>query len=294
MDLPDSVMITEVGPRDGLQNEPEVVSVDDKVRFIDLLSDCGFPEIEVTAFVSPKWVPQLADAADVLARITRRPGVTYSALVPNLEGWHRAADAGVDKVAVFTAASETFSQRNTNASIAETLTRFEPVIAAAHEAGCPVRGYVSCVVACPYEGPIAPEQVAAVIRSLGTIGVDEIDLGDTIGVAEPSDIESLLDAVGSLSAVEDLVLHLHDTQGRAVDCCTRAMERGVRRFDTSCAGLGGCPYAPGATGNLATEALVARCTELGVTTNIDPTALDAAATAIENSLGRSLPGRNAG
>ncbi|MDG2424632.1 MAG: hydroxymethylglutaryl-CoA lyase [Phycisphaerales bacterium] len=288
MELPGSITITEVGPRDGLQNEPETVPVDAKVAFIDLLSNCGLKEIEATACVSPKWVPQLADAAEVLRRIQRRPGVIYSALIPNLEGWKRASDCGVDKIAVFTAASEEFSQKNTNASIAETLRRFEPVIAAAHENECPVRAYVSCVVACPYEGRIMPDQVRSVVDSLLSIGVDEIDLGDTIGKAIPADIDALVDSIGDAVPVEELVLHLHDTDGSALPCCLRAMEHGIRHFDASCGGLGGCPYAPGASGNLSTGDLLDLCLDQGIETGIDREQMRAAALGIETVLGRSL------
>lgn len=291
MKLPSSILVTEVGPRDGLQNEPETVPVEDKVSFIDSLSGSGLKEIEVTACVSPKWVPQLADASDVLHRIQRRPGVTYSALVPNLEGWQRASEGGVDKIAVFTAASEQFSQRNTNASIAETLQRFEPVVVAAHAASCPVRAYVSCVVACPYEGRIKPDQVLSVVDGLLGIGVDEIDLGDTIGQAKPDDVDALINVIGARVPVDQLVFHLHDTSGRALECCLRAMQLGACRFDTSCGGLGGCPYAPGASGNLATEDLVQLCQSHAIETGIDPAVLHEAAVGIEQVLGRSLTDR---
>ena len=291
MTLPAAVTMTEVGPRDGLQNEPEPIASADKIRFINCLTRSGLPEIEVTACVSPRWVPQLADAMDVLTGIDRRPGVMYSALVPNLEGWQRAADGGVDKVAVFTAASESFSVRNTNATTSETLARFEPVVRAAHDARRQVRGYISCAVACPFEGSIRPEAVVQVVRGLLAIGIDEIDLGDTIGVATPGDIDRLLDAVGEVIPPSDLVLHLHDTRGTALACTYRALQRGVTRFDSSCGGLGGCPYAPGATGNLATGDLEFLCRGLGIETGVDPTILMEAAMLIESCLGRPLPGR---
>ncbi|MEE2906372.1 MAG: hydroxymethylglutaryl-CoA lyase [Planctomycetota bacterium] len=291
MKLPSSILITEVGPRDGLQNEPETIPVDDKVAFIDCLSVSGLKEIEVTACVSPKWVPQLADASEVLNRIQRHPDVAYSVLVPNLEGWQRASDGGVDKIAVFTAASEQFSQHNTNASIAETLKRFEPVIAAAHSASCPVRAYVSCVVACPYEGRIRPAQVMSVVDGLLAIGVDQIDLGDTIGQATPEDMDALINVIGERVPVGALVFHLHDTSGQALDCCLRAMQLGARRFDTSCGGLGGCPYAPGASGNLATGDLLDLCEAQGIETGVDQAALHEAAVGIETVLGRSLTDR---
>ena len=286
MNLPGSISITEVGPRDGLQNESAIVPVDSKVAFIDRLSDSGVREIEATACVSPKWVPQLADASEVLQLITRRPGVSYSALVPNIEGWQRASDSGIDKVAVFTAASETFSRKNTNASIAETLARFEPVVRAAHDSQCPVRAYVSCVVVCPYEGRIAPGQVRSVVDALLEIGVDEIDLGDTIGKAVPEDMDALIEAIDGCVPLEELVLHLHDTSGSALPCCLRAMELGIRRFDASCGGLGGCPYAPGASGNLSTCELLELCEDRGIETGIDRAVMQAASLEIRNVLDR--------
>ncbi|MCH2152217.1 MAG: hydroxymethylglutaryl-CoA lyase [Phycisphaerales bacterium] len=291
MQLPDSIMITEVGPRDGLQNEPEQVPVQEKIDFINQLSACGFPEIEATAFVSPRWVPQLADAAEVLAGIQRVEGVAYSALVPNIEGWERAQDANVDKISVFTAASETFSKRNTNATIEETLNRFQPVVHAAREAGCPVRAYVSCAVACPFEGKIAPAQVKGVVDHLLDLGVTEIDLGDTIGMATPSDMDALVEVVADRVPPEKLVLHLHDTRGTALACCYRAMQLGVRRFDASCGGLGGCPYAPGATGNLATEDLLFLARGLGIPAGVDASGVLQASAMMERSLDRPLVGR---
>jgi len=273
--------ITEVGPRDGLQNEKTIIPTEDKVRFVDLLSECGFAEIEVSSFVSPKWVPQLGDAAEVFARIKRRPGVIYSALVPNEKGLEGAIAAKVDKIAVFTAASETFSLKNTNATIAQTLERFAPVIRKAKSqassgdgidktgAGLPVRAYISCAVACPYEGPIAPERVRDVAARLIDLGVDEIDLGDTIGVATPDDVERLYDGLKGLLVPAQTTLHLHDTRGRALACAERAWRLGVRSFDSSCAGLGGCPYAPGAKGNVATEAIVGLFERLGERTDAD-------------------------
>jgi hydroxymethylglutaryl-CoA lyase len=250
------IRITEVGPRDGLQNECAVVSVDDKVAFIDLLSVSGVVEVEVSSFVSPRWVPQLGDAEAVFARIKRVPGVVYSALVPNERGMARALEAKVDKVSHFTAASETFSRSNTNATIDETFERLRPVVAQAQAAGLPVHAYISCVVACPYEGPTDPRQVRDVAARLLDAGVHEIDLGETIGVAAPDDIE-----------------------------------RGVVRFDATCGGLGGCPYAPGAPGNVATEDLVYMCGRTGHETGVDLEALFVAARHIARALGRSLPGR---
>ncbi len=286
-----SIRITEVGPRDGLQNEPGVVPTEAKVAFVDRLSDAGLPEIEVTSFVSPKWVPQLADASEVLARIRRRPGTVYSALVPNQAGLARALEARVGKIAVFTAASESFCRKNINATIAESIERFQPVVRDAHAAGLPVRGYVSCAVACPFEGAIAPAAVAAASKRLLDLGCDEIDLGDTIGVATPGDIERLLAAHADVVPMERTTIHLHDTRGTALVCAWRAIELGVRSFDASCGGLGGCPYAPGASGNAATEELVYACEGSGLATGVDLATLLAAGRGMADGLGRSLPSR---
>ncbi|MDG2095654.1 MAG: hydroxymethylglutaryl-CoA lyase [Phycisphaerales bacterium] len=291
MTLPERIQLTEVGPRDGLQNEPEIIPASVKIDFIDRLSQSGLLEIEATACVSPRWVPQLSDAVEVLKGIHRRDGVVYSALVPNMEGWQRASDAGVDKISVFTAASETFSRKNTNGSIEETIERFMPVTAAAHDAGCRVRAYVSCIVVCPYEGAVRPEQVASVVKRLLDIGVDEIDLGDTVGAATPADMDSILSEVGQLVPVQDLVMHLHDTRGMAAACCLRAMQLGISRFDASCGGLGGCPYAPGASGNLATGDLLYLCEGLGVQTGVDRQITTEAGRIIEEAIGRPLTGR---
>jgi hydroxymethylglutaryl-CoA lyase len=242
-----------VGPRDGLQNEKEHVPTARKVAFIDALSRSGLRDIEVSSFVSPKWVPQLADAEDVFRGIERVPGVRYWALVPNLQGLERAAGAGVDGVAVFTAASETFSRRNTNASIAETLERFAPVIAAAT---VPVRGYVSTAFHCPFEGAIAPESARRVTLQLLELGCHEVSIGDTIGRAQPGEVRALLEILLADVPAERMALHCHDTFGQAVANCLAAAELGITVFDASAGGLGGCPYAPGAPGNVATEALV--------------------------------------
>ncbi|MFO0872373.1 MAG: hydroxymethylglutaryl-CoA lyase [Phycisphaerales bacterium] len=286
-----AIRITEVGPRDGLQNEPGFVETAAKARFVDLLSGCGFAEIEVSSFVSPKWVPQLRDAAELFASIQRRSGVVYSALVPNERGLERAIACGVGKVSVFTAASETFSRRNTNASIAESLARLAPVIEGAHAARLPVRGYVSCAVACPFEGSIAPEAVREVAARLIELGADELDLGDTIGVAVPDDIDRLLGAVATVRAPEGTTLHLHDTRGTALACVHRAVQLGVRSFDASCIGLGGCPYAPGAAGNLATEDLVYLCERSGLDCGVDAARLYEAGRFIEAAIGREATGR---
>lgn len=286
MPLPPSIRITDVGPRDGLQNESVPVSTEAKVAFINQLQHSGVAEVEVTGFVHPEWVPQLADAVEVCERIERVPGVVRSALVPNEAGWIRAQAVDVDKIAVFTAASDTFTRKNINCTIAESLDRFAPVVRAASDAGKSVRGYISCAVACPYEGPVDPSAVFEVVGQLLDLGVDEIDLGDTIGVATPSDIERLLVACAPHLAPSELTLHLHDTGQGALACALHAMRLGVRSFDTSCGGLGGCPYAPGASGNLATEDLVGCCDMLGVETSVTLSTVCEASSIIEAVLGR--------
>jgi hydroxymethylglutaryl-CoA lyase len=278
------VRITEVGPRDGLQNEKGIVPVDAKVAFVDLLSEAGFPEIEVSSFVSPKWVPQLGDAAEVFARIRRRPGTVYSALVPNERGMEGALAAQVGKVAVFAAASEGFSRANTGGSIAEVLARFAPAIASARAARIPVRGYVSCVVRCPYDGPTAPSAVRSVVEQLLALGVDEVDLGETLGVAEPADIARLYEEVARAVEPGRTTLHLHDSNGRALDNARAALSLGVRSFDASAGGLGGCPYAPGARGNVDTAALVAAVEAEGYTTGVDREAVARAMSSIRQHL----------
>jgi hydroxymethylglutaryl-CoA lyase len=291
------IRLTEVGPRDGLQNEARLLPTDVKVAFVDLLSACGFAEIEVSSFVSARWVPQLGDAAEVFARIRRSPGVIYSALVPNEQGLDAALEAKVNKIAVFTAASETFSRKNTNATIAQTLERFAPVIRRAKAAQLPIRAYISCAIACPYEGPIDPHRVRDLAAKLldmgGDIGggVDEIDLGDTIGVAVPTDIDLLYEALDGLLKPEQTTLHLHDTRGTALACAYRAFEIGVRSFDSSCGGIGGCPYAPGAAGNIATEDLVYTFNKMGCDSGVDLQRLFAASRHIAAALDRALPGR---
>jgi hydroxymethylglutaryl-CoA lyase len=254
------VRIIEVAPRDGLQNEPATIPTDVKVAFVDALGPTGVSEIEVSSFVSPKWVPQLADAEEVFRRIRRAPGVVYSALVPNEKGLERAKAARVDKVAVFTAASETFNRKNINASIAESIDRFRPVV---RDAGVPVRAYVSTAFWCPYEGRIAPAAVVDVVRRLVDLGVNEISIGDTIGKAVPDEVRELLRVL--LPSPVPIALHFHDTYGHAVENATCGWkEFGIDAFDASAGGLGGCPYAPGASGNVATEALAAALPGTGV------------------------------
>lgn len=285
------VTIYEVGPRDGLQNEKEIIPPADKIALIDRLSDAGFRKIEVTSFVSPKWVPQLADAAEVLAGIVRRPGVVYSALTPNLKGLEAALAAKVDEVAIFASASETFSRKNINCSIAESFERFAPVMEAAKTAGVPVRGYVSCVVACPYEGPVAPEAVRLVAERLIGLGCHEISLGDTIGAGAPETISAMLDEVLRSVPTRQLAGHFHDTGNRALANVEAALGYGLRTFDSAVGGLGGCPYAPGAKGNVATGPLVELLDGRGFETGIDPEKLKRTEAFIKERIGR-LSGRN--
>ncbi|QDY69480.1 hydroxymethylglutaryl-CoA lyase [Qingshengfaniella alkalisoli] len=270
------VRIYEVGPRDGLQNEKAIIPTDRKIALIDLLSKAGFERIEATSFVSPKWVPQLADAAQVMAGITRRAGTGYAVLAPNLKGFERAVEAGSDEVAVFASASEAFSQKNINCSIAESLVRFEPVFEAAEQAGIPVRGYVSCVVVCPYSGAVAPQAVRDVARSLRDMGCYEISLGDTVGKGTPDSIARMLDTVAESVGADHLAGHFHDTDGNALANVEVALARGLRSFDSAIGGLGGCPYAPGAKGNVSTLPLVRLLEERGFSTGLDLDALEAA------------------
>lgn len=277
------IRITEVGPRDGLQTEKALIPTAVKVAFVDALSEAGFDEIEVSSFVSPKWIPQLADADEVFARIQRRPGVRYLALVPNQAGLDRARAARVDKIAVFTAASETFTRKNINATIAESLTRLRPVVTGA---GVPVRGYVSTAFHCPYEGPIDPSVVVRVCDDVMALGCDELSIGDTIGRATPDEVSLLLDRLIPRFGPDRLVMHFHDTFGRAVANAGRAADHGITRFDASAGGIGGCPYAPGATGNVATQALVDR---FDPATGIDRAQLDRASELIAPYLHRGPP-----
>ena len=283
------VRVTEVGPRDGLQNERAIVPVAAKVEFIDRLSACGFPEVEATSFVSAKWVPQLGDAAEVFARVHRSSETLLSALVPNEQGLDAALAAGVDKIAVFVAASEAFSQRNTNGSIAQVLERVGHVVTRARRDALPVRGYISCAIRCPYDGPTEPARVREVAERLLALGATEIDLGDTIGAAEPSDIARLFDGLDGVLTPGRATLHLHDTHGRASACVERALELGVRSFDASVAGLGGCPYANGAPGNLATETLLSILTRAGFDTGVDTDAVVATAQWIRQQLAALRP-----
>jgi hydroxymethylglutaryl-CoA lyase len=274
--MPEHVTLYEVGPRDGLQNEPGFVPTADKIALIDLLSDTGLTRIEATSFVSPKWVPQVADAAQVMAGIRRAPGVHYAALTPNLRGFEAALAAGADEVAVFASASETFSRRNINCSIAESLARFAPVAEAARAAGLPLRGYVSCVVACPYEGPIEPQAVAAVAEALLAAGCYEVSLGDTIGRGTPETVDRLLAYLTAAIDPTRLAGHFHDTGGNALANVETALARGLRTFDSAIGGLGGCPYAPGAKGNVSTVPLARMLADHGWHTGLDLAALESA------------------
>lgn len=286
MNLPARVTVVEVGPRDGLQNEPVAVPTAGKAALVEALAAAGLPVIEAASFVSPRWVPQLADGAEVLAAVRRRPGVRYTALVPNLRGLEAAAAARADEVAVFGAASETFSRRNLNCSIEQSLERFAEVTAAARARELPVRGYVSCVLGCPFEGAVAPAAVARVARRLLELGCREISLGDTIGVGTPGAVQALLERVAEQVPRERLAVHFHDTYGQALANVLAALERGVAVVDASVGGLGGCPYAPGASGNLATEDLLYMLRGLGVETGADLDGVVAAAWRVAELLGR--------
>src|SRR6266571_4667190 len=269
--LPRTVRIVEVGPRDGLQNEKAQVPTEQKIQFITLLAEAGFPVVEATSFVSPRAIPQLSDASAVMAALKPFPGVQYSALVPNLKGMERALAAGVRSVAVFTAASESFTRHNINATIAESLANFRPVVALAQQEGAPVRGYISTVFGCPYEGAVAPQQVLTVAQALIEMGIGELSLGDTIGVATPNqviDVLGLLMDEGAIP-VERLAVHFHDTRGTALANVLMALQLGISIVDSSAGGLGGCPYAPGAAGNLATEDLLYMLHGMGIHTSVD-------------------------
>ncbi|QHG65768.1 hydroxymethylglutaryl-CoA lyase [Pseudomonas putida] len=287
MPMPATVRLVEVGPRDGLQNEAQPISVADKVRLVDDLTDAGLSYIEVGSFVSPKWVPQMAGSAEVFAGIHQRAGVTYAALAPNLRGFEDALAAGVKEVAVFAAASEAFSQRNINCSISESLQRFEPIMEAARSHGVRVRGYVSCVLGCPYEGKVSAEQVAPVARALHAMGCYEVSLGDTIGTGTAGDTRRLFEVVSAVVPRAQLAGHFHDTYGQALANVYASLLEGISVFDSSVAGLGGCPYAKGATGNIATEDVLYLLQGLGIETGIDLDRLIAAGQRISAVLGRA-------
>jgi len=278
------VTVVEVGPRDGLQNEASAVPADAKVRFVEALAEAGLPVVEVTSFVSPRAVPQLADADEVLPAVQRREGVRYPVLVPNLRGLERAVAAGADAIAVFTAASEGFARANINMTIAESLAAFAPVLEQALMAGMWTRGYVSTAFGCPYDGAVEPSAVARVASELAALGCAEVSVGDTIGVARPEQVPGVVAAVDERVPLDRIALHLHDTGGRALDNVAAGLEAGVRTFDSSAAGLGGCPFAPGAPGNVATEALVRFLHREGLETGVDPDAVERAGRAVRARL----------
>jgi hydroxymethylglutaryl-CoA lyase len=285
--LPTHVKIVEVGPRDGLQNEKQQISAEDKIELIDLLSDAGVSYIESGSFVSPKWVPQMATSTDVFKGINRKDNVTYAALTPNMKGFEAAVAVNASEVAIFGAASEAFSQKNINCSIAESLERFEPIMLAAKQANIPVRGYVSCVVGCPYEGDIDPEQVASVAEKLYQMGCYEISLGDTVGVGTPASVQKMLQAVSARVPTAKLAVHFHDTYGQALTNIYTALQNGISVIDSSIAGSGGCPYAKGASGNVATEDVVYLLNGLNIKTDIDLNKLVKAGWFISDKLGKA-------
>jgi hydroxymethylglutaryl-CoA lyase len=289
--LPKRVTIKEVGPRDGLQNEKRSISTEDKITWINSLSETGLSYIEVSSFVHPKWIPQLADASEVLEKINRKPGITYAALVPNIRGLVRALETNVDEVSVFMSASEAHNQNNINKSIEETYPVLEEVVKEAKAAGKTVRGYLSTVIGCPYEGPVAPEQVRKVADSLFSMGIDELSLGDTIGVGVPSQVERLLEELLPHFEAGQLAMHFHDTRGTALANIMKSIEMGITTFDSSLGGLGGCPYAKGASGNVATEDLLYLLHEMGVDTGVDFDAVMKSAALIEKVLGKKLNSR---
>jgi hydroxymethylglutaryl-CoA lyase len=291
MVYPRKVVVTEVGPRDGLQNEKGEVPTQEKIKFIEALVQAGCSRVEVTSFVSPQWVPQMADADQVYSGVSKAAGVKYIALTPNLKGMDRALANHADAIAVFTAASETFTKKNINATIAESIQAFRGVIRQAKDHGIWVRGYVSTCFGCPYEGKVSPEAVRRVAVQLLSEGVDELSLGDTIGVATPNQVEQVLALILKECPVDQVALHFHDTRGTALANALMGLQRGVYKFDSSAGGLGGCPYAPGAAGNLATEDLVYMLHGMGIETGIDLDRLAAASLKMAQSLGRPLPSR---
>ena len=289
--MSEQVRIVEVGPRDGLQNEAVIVPASVKIELINRLAACGHSAIEVTSFVSPKWIPQFSDAAEVFAGLTAKPGVRYPVLVPNLIGYERAIAVGAREVAVFTAASEAFSEKNTNASIAETLERFQPIFERAKADGVAVRGYVSCVLGCPYQGEVPVNDVVRLARTLHLMGCYEVSLGDTIGVGTPNKARALIRAVAQEIPISAIAGHFHDTYGQALVNIAASLDEGVRVFDSSIAGLGGCPYAKGATGNVATEDLVYLVDGLGLRSGINLVALAQVGAWISQALGRENQSR---
>lgn len=289
--LPERVRLVEVGPRDGLQNETQPISLEDKVRLVNDLTDTGLDYIEVGSFVSPRWVPQMAGSSDLFLKISKRAGITYSALTPNMMGFEAALNVGVKEIAIFAAASESFSQRNINCSINESLQRFKPVMEAARQHGISVRGYVSCILGCPYEGDITPDQVLSVARELIDMGCREISLGDTIGIGTPGAVRMLIGKLSQEIPCDRLAVHFHDTYGQALANIYAALLEGVSVVDSSVAGLGGCPYATGASGNVATEDVLYMLNGLGIQTGVDLSRLIAAGQRICEVLGRDTGSR---
>src|SRR5215212_8341072 len=287
----DSVKIVEVGPRDGLQNEKVTLPTDAKIAFITALADAGLRVIEAGAFVSPKWVPQMADTAEVYRNIPKDPGVEYPVLVPNLKGLQRAMEAGVKSIAIFTAASDTFNRRNINMSIDESFENYAPVTAMARAEGIRVRGYVSTAFGCPYEGEVAPERVLEVVARLLDLGCYEVSVGDTIGVGTPMQVQGVIGMLLQVIPASKLAMHFHDTRGTALANTLAALEMGISTFDTSAGGLGGCPYAPGASGNLATEDLIYMLDRMGIDTGVNLDRLVAASSIVAPYLDHPLPGR---
>jgi hydroxymethylglutaryl-CoA lyase len=293
MSIPAKVTIVEMGPRDGLQNEATLVPAATKIALIEALADAGLRRIEAGSFVSPKWVPQMADSEAVIAALKPRAATRYSALVPNMQGFARAASTGLTEIAIFGAASETFSQRNINCSIADSLDRFRPVVDAAHARGIGVRGYVSCALGCPYEGPIDPDAVIRLSAALAEMGCHEISIGDTIGVGTPRQAQKLLARVGAAIGLDRTAIHFHDTYGQALANILACLEIGVATIDSAVAGLGGCPYAKGATGNVATEDVLYMLHGMGIETGVDLAAISAAGAVISQALGRQTGSRAA-
>ena len=286
MSLPSRVTLVDVGPRDGLQNEKQPVSTEHKATLVHMLQAAGLKEIEVTSFVSPKWVPQMADNVDVMAAITRKPGVRYSVLTPNMKGLEAALPTKPDEIVVFAAASEAFSQKNINCSIAESIERFAPVVAAAHAAGIKVRGALSCAVGCPYQGEVTPDEVERVVRLMKSIGVDHMGVADTIGVGTPRKVQAAMERALKHYPLVEVSGHFHDTYGQALTNIYACLEMGIHHFDASVSGLGGCPYAKGATGNVATEDVLFMLNGLGIDTGIDLDKLVDASAYISQALGR--------
>lgn len=291
MNYPKKVILTEVGPRDGLQNEKTILSPEIKARFVDMLTDAGFPQVEVTSFVNSKWVPQMANAWEVFKKSHRKKGTRHIALVPNMKGMEEALKYKVDSIAIFTAASESFTKKNINMTIAESIDTFKIVMGAAQSSNMWVRAYVSTCFGCPYEGKIAPEKVFEVASRLFDLGVDEIDIGDTIGVANPNQVTHLINLLSKKIPKDKIVLHFHDTRGTAMANVLAGLQSGISKFDSSAGGLGGCPYAPGAAGNLASEDLVYMLHAMGIETGVNLDKLVEASKFISKALNRSLPSR---